>query len=190
MPCRSVKPVRKKNKIPMPSAASFTWRSESMDIASIDRPAQRQEENLPDHRHGVRIGHMHRKARRRRQRQHVADADQHRQRHQRHAVHAPPPAAENGGIRAGKCRHYSAPPCARAAKRSPRASKFANWSKLAAAGENSTTPLAVRALRMPRGTASSNVPTDLMRHAMRRSRSSANAGPSRPIRNAFSMRGK
>ena len=73
----------------------------------------------------------------------VAEADQRADRAQRPAIDRPPPAAEQRVVGARQRRHQAAlpaPACATsAAKRSPRASKPVNWSKLAQAGDSSTT---------------------------------------------------
>ena len=109
-------------------------------MPSIIPPPSAEENDLLDHRHRMRVGQMRRNARHRRQRQHIADADQHAERQQRDAVHAPPPAADERNYPRARERASGSSPRQSGENARRAASKFANWSKLAAAGESSTTP--------------------------------------------------
>ncbi len=108
-----------------------------------DRAGQRQEEHLLEDEHVARLADALGDGRAGGEHHHVAEADQ---RGDRDAASSGRPSTTSGRAstcRRAKGRHQAAFPRASsrtsAAKRSPRASKPVNWSKLAQAGDSSTT---------------------------------------------------
>src|SRR5690606_16917314 len=91
------------------------------------------------------------------------------ERSQKPAIHGPPPHGDRASVKTAYLGHQRVPPtgwtpfmdCTACLKASPRISKFLNWSKLAQAGESSTTaslPSSAAASAAACSTAASSVP--------------------------------